>query len=461
MSHLTDTIIAPATPQGHSAIAVIRLSGPEAVTITDAIFKGADLQKVPSHTVHYGWITGENGSDIDEVMVSVFRAPKTFTAEDSTEISCHGSPHIVQQIMARAISKGARTAHPGEFTLRAFLNGRIDLSQAEAVADLIQSHSARSGEIAVKQLKGGISGVLKDLRQQLVDFAALLELELDFSEEDVEFANRGKLQTLVRQLLHVTEPMAKTFHWGNSIREGIPVAIIGAPNAGKSTLLNTLLQEDKALVSDIAGTTRDFIEDTLVLDGVAFRFIDTAGIRETTDVLEGMGIERSRQKLREADIIIYMVDAANDVESIVNGFRSLQIKSGQSAIILLNKCDLISAAVYGPKILKTAEATGTIVMPVTAKYAHTLAPLMDFLRTYIRSHHDADGTVITNARHYEALQSTSAALRKVLLGLGSHIPSDLIAMDIRQALYHLGTITGEVASDELLDSIFSRFCIGK
>lgn len=461
MSHLTDTIIAPATPQGHSAIAVIRLSGPDSIRITSEIFRGADLCQAASHTVHYGWVTDDEGRELDEVMVTVFRAPRTFTAEDCTEISCHGSPHLVQEIMTVAIKHGARPANPGEFTLRAFLNGRIDLSQAEAVADLIQSNSAKSGEIAIRQLKGSISGTLHDLRQQLVDFAALIELELDFSEEDVEFAHRGRLTDLVHKILNVTEPMAKSFQWGNSIREGIPVAIIGAPNAGKSTLLNTLLNEEKALVSDIAGTTRDFIEDTINIDGIIFRFIDTAGLRETTDILEGMGIERSRQKLREADIILFVADVTHAEEEIIRDFRDLELRPGQKSAILLNKSDLVSAAISQPKAAEISSITGVATMPVTARYAHTLGPLMKFLDDHIRSHGTQEGTVITNARHYDALVNTSRALHKVLKGLSSDVPSDLVALDIREALYHLGTITGEVVTDDLLDSIFSKFCIGK
>jgi tRNA modification GTPase len=460
MNHLTDTIIAPATPQGQSAIAVIRLSGPNAINITDHIFKGKRLAEADSHTVHYGWIV-DGDKEIDEVMVAVFRAPKTFTTEDSTEISCHGSPQLVQAIISLAIKNGAKSAYPGEFTLRAFLNGRLDLSQAEAVADLIHSSSAKSSEIALNQLKGHFSHMLKDLRQELIDFAALIELELDFSEEDVEFAHRGRLKDLIHKIIKVINPLLDSFRWGNSIKEGIPVAIIGAPNAGKSTLLNTILKEEKALVSDIAGTTRDFIEDTLIIDGIVFRFIDTAGIRETSDVLEGLGIERSKQKLREAEIVLFLSDVNNNVEGTIGEFRNLALTKDQTGVILLNKADTISAAISEPKTQEIADKTGVKTLLITAKYHETLQPLLSYFSEYIQHHNRAEGTIISNSRHYEALENTKLSLQKVLEGMDSGLSSDFVAMDIREALFHLGMITGEVSTDDLLESIFSKFCIGK
>ena len=460
MNHLTDTIIAPATPQGQSAIAVIRLSGPEAIAITHRIFKGKKLSEADSHTIHYGWILDDD-KEIDEVMVSVFRAPRTFTAEDSTEISCHGSPHIVQSIINVAIKNGAKTAFPGEFTLRAFLNGRIDLSQAEAVADLIHASSSKSATIALHQLKGHFAHMLKDLRQELIDFAALIELELDFSEEDVEFAHRGRLKDLIHKIITVINPLLDSFRWGNSIKEGIPVAIIGAPNAGKSTLLNTILNEEKALVSDIAGTTRDFIEDTLVIDGIMFRFIDTAGIRETSDVLEGLGIERSKQKLREAEIVLFISDIHNSVEKTIENFHNLALTKDQTGVILLNKADTISAALAEPKTQTISDKSGVKTLLITAKYKETLQPLLTYFSEYIQHHNQAEGTIISNTRHYEALENTKLCLQKVLAGLDSGLSSDFVAMDIREALFHLGTITGEVSTDDLLESIFSKFCIGK
>jgi tRNA modification GTPase len=460
MNHLTDTIIAPATPQGQSAIAVIRLSGPEAIAITDRIFKGKKLSEADSHTIHYGWIVDDD-KEIDEVLVSVFRAPRTFTAEDSTEISCHGSPHIVQSIINVAIKNGAKTAFPGEFTLRAFLNGRIDLSQAEAVADLIHASSSKSATIALHQLKGHFAHMLKDLRQELIDFAALIELELDFSEEDVEFAHRGRLKDLIHKIITVINPLLDSFRWGNSIKEGIPVAIIGAPNAGKSTLLNTILNEEKAMVSDIAGTTRDFIEDTMVIDGITFRFIDTAGIRHTTDILEGMGIERSRQKLREAEIVLFLSDIHNSVEKTIEDFHNLALTKDQTGVILLNKSDTISAAQSEPKTQIIADKSGVKTLLITAKYKETLQPLLTYFSEYIQNHNQAEGTIISNTRHYEALENTKLCLQKVLAGLDSGLSSDFVAMDIREALFHLGTITGEVSTDDLLESIFSKFCIGK
>ena len=460
MNHLTDTIIAPATPQGQSAIAVIRLSGSQAVDITDKIFKGKNLLDAKSHTIHYGWIV-DGDKEIDEVMVSVFRAPKTFTTEDSTEISCHGSPQLVQAIISLAIKHGAKSAFPGEFTLRAFLNGRLDLSQAEAVADLIHASSTKSSEIALNQLKGHFSSMLKDLRQELIDFAALIELELDFSEEDVEFAHRGRLKDLIHKIIKVINPLLDSFHWGNSIKEGIPVAIIGAPNAGKSTLLNTILNEEKALVSDIAGTTRDFIEDTLVIDGVMFRFIDTAGIRETSDILEGLGIERSKQKLREAEIVLFISDIHKSVEETIAEFNDLQLTKDQTGVILLNKADTISAAQAEPKTQSIAEKSGVKTLLITAKYKETLQPLLRYFTEYIQNHNQAEGTIISNTRHYEALENTKLCLQKVIAGLDSGLSSDFVAMDIREALFHLGSITGEVSTDDLLESIFSKFCIGK
>ena len=460
MNHITDTIIAPATPQGQSAIAVIRLSGTDAIAITDRIFKGKKLAEADSHTIHYGWIMDEE-KEIDEVMVSVFRAPKTFTTEDSTEISCHGSPQLVQFIISLAIKNGAKSAFPGEFTLRAFLNGRLDLSQAEAVADLIHASSAKSSEIALNQLKGHFSSMLKDLRQELIDFAALIELELDFSEEDVEFAHRGRLKDLIHKIITVINPLLDSFRWGNSIKEGIPVAIIGAPNAGKSTLLNTILNEEKALVSDIAGTTRDFIEDTLVIDGIMFRFIDTAGIRETSDILEGLGIERSKQKLREAEVVLFISDIHKSIEETLLDFNNLQLTKDQTGVILLNKADTISAAQAEPKTQAVANNSGVKTLLITAKYKETLQPLLSYFSEYIQNHNQAEGTIISNTRHYEALESTKLCLQKVLAGLESGLSSDFIAMDIREALFHLGTITGEVSTDDLLESIFSKFCIGK
>lgn len=457
---LTDTIIAPATPQGQSALAVLRISGPKAIEITDKIFKGKKLSKAASHTIHYGWIVNED-HEIDEVMVSLFRSPKTFTTEDSTEISCHGSPHIVQKILNVAIKSGARMAHPGEFTLRAFLNGRLDLSQAEAVADLIQSTSSKSSEIALKQLKGQFSSRLKELRQELIDFAALIELELDFSEEDVEFANRDRLSSLIHRIIRVIDPLIESFKWGNSIKEGIPVAIIGPPNAGKSTLLNTILNEEKALVSDIAGTTRDFIEDILVIDGIAFRFIDTAGIRETTDTLEGLGIKRSHQKLQEAEIIFYLNDVQNDVHKIIEDFNKLDLSDIPNVIILLNKADTISLALAEPKAKQIENITGKKCFLITAKYRHTLVNLFNYLNEYVNRYNQSEGTIISNSRHFEALQNTKSALLKVLDGMESKLSSDFVAMDIREALFHLGSITGEVSTDDLLESIFSKFCIGK
>ncbi len=457
---LTDTIIAPATPQGQSAIAVIRLSGDKALEITKSFFKGTDLTQATSHTIHYGWII-DGDKEIDEVMVSVFKAPRTFTTEDSTEISCHGSPQIVQNIIEVAIKNGARLANPGEFTLRAFLNGRIDLSQAEAVADLIHSTSSKSSEIALKQLKGQFSHLLAELRQELVDFAALIELELDFSEEDVEFANRARLKNLIHKIQNIIGPLMDSFRWGNSVKEGIPVAIIGAPNAGKSTLLNTLLNEEKAIVSDIAGTTRDFIEDILTIDGVSFRFTDTAGIRQTEDTLEGLGIERSLQKMHDAQIIFYLIDIHKSTDELITELQAVQKSENQTFLVLLNKADTLPQAQADNKKLDIENTLKLPVFVITAKYRHTLLSVLNYLSNYIKENNPSEGTIITNARHHEALAKTHEALNKVMEGMSAALPTDLVAMDIREALYHLGLITGEVSTDDLLESIFTRFCIGK
>ena len=460
MNHLTDTIIAPATPQGQSAIAIVRLSGKDAIAITEKIFKGKKLSEVDSHTIHYGWIV-DGEKEIDEVMVSVFRAPKTFTTEDSTEISCHGSPQIVQAILSLAISIGARSADPGEFTLRAFLNGRIDLSQAEAVSDLIHATSSKSSEIALNQLRGKVSSTLKQLRQELIDFAALIELELDFSEEDVEFANRSRLKNLIHKIIKVIVPLLDSFRWGNSIKQGIPVAIIGPPNAGKSTLLNTILNEEKALVSDVAGTTRDFIEDTIILDGISFRFIDTAGIRETSDALESQGIERSIQKLREAEIVLYLSDVHRAVSDTIADFNKLNLSSTQSGFILLNKADTISTDDAENKVREVIRLSGQKPFLITAKVMSSVQQIFTQLNDYIKTSNQSEGTIINNSRHFEALQNTKLSLQRVLSGMDANVSSDLLTIDIREALYYLGTITGQVTTEDLLESIFSKFCIGK
>ncbi|MBK9565844.1 MAG: tRNA uridine-5-carboxymethylaminomethyl(34) synthesis GTPase MnmE [Saprospiraceae bacterium] len=412
MNHITDTIIAPATPQVKVLSLLSDFPGTDAIAITDHIFKGEKLAEADSHTIHYGWIMDEE-KEIDEVMVSVFRAPKTFTTEDSTEISCHGSPHLVQAIISLAIKNGAKSAFPGEFTLRAFLNGRLDLSQAEAVADLIHASSTKSSEIALNQLKGHFSQKLKDLRQELINFAALIELELDFSEEDVEFAHRGRLKDLIHKIMKVINPMLDSFRWGNSIKEGISVAIIGAPNVGKSTLLNTILNEEKALVSDIAGTTRDFIEDTLVIDGVVFRFIDTAGIRETTDVLEGLGIERSKQKLREAEIVLFISDIHNSIENTITEYQNLALSKDQTGVILLNKADTIAAAQAEHKTQTIADQSGVKTLHITAKYSETLQPLLNyFFRLHpkpqsCRGHHDHQHQRLRRLGKHQAMSSES------------------------------------------------------
>lgn len=448
-----DTIVAPATAPGVSAIAVIRLSGPESLSICNQVFKGKDLTQVDANTIHFGTIN-DGDQLIDEVLVSVFKAPHSFTKEDSIEISTHGSMYIVEKVIQLLIRKGARSAEPGEFTRRAFLNGQFDLAQAEAVADLIHSDSEAAHQAAIHQMRGGFSEEIKALRDQLIHFASLVELELDFGEEDVEFADRDDLKKLVNDLLQVIIRLASSFDMGNVIKEGIPIAIVGKPNAGKSTLLNSLLNEEKAIVTEIAGTTRDFIEDELIIEGVKFRFIDTAGLRDTEDMVESIGIARSREKMAEASLVLFIYDTREDspagIEEELSKLKKLEIPY----LILGNKIDLVDDITTLPSRDDT--------MFISAQDKEKV----DALRTRLIELVHLDGykkgdTVVTNIRHYESLIRSRESLDKVLIGLGQNITGDFLAMDIRQSLHHLGLIVGEVTTDDLLESIFSRFCIGK
>lgn len=449
----SDTIVALSTAPGVAAIGVIRLSGEKAVEIVDRLFRGKNLLKQASHTIHLGKVVHQNVV-IDEVLVSLFLAPASYTKENVLEISCHGSPYIQQKIIEALIDSGARAAKPGEFTLRAFLNGRFDLSQAEAVADLIASDSEASHRSALHQMKGGFSREIKLLREQLIHFASLVELELDFSEEDVEFADREKLQSLVKLTLSVVENLIHSFTLGNVIRNGVNVVIAGKPNAGKSTLLNAFLMEDRAIVSEIAGTTRDTIEEMMNIKGILFRFIDTAGIRESIDVIESIGIERTLEKIRTAEVVLYLFDVTKtgraDLEEEIRALEHEQL------LLIGNKADLADEQEMEEKF------RGMDVLFISAITHENIEAIKERLYALVmdRTIH-TESSIVTNARHYAALKSCREALLRVLDALASKIESDFLAQDIRYALDALGEITGEITTDDLLDNIFSKFCIGK
>ncbi|WP_082214100.1 tRNA uridine-5-carboxymethylaminomethyl(34) synthesis GTPase MnmE [Dyadobacter psychrophilus] len=449
--HQQEVICALATPSGVGAIAVIRVSGLGSISLVKSIFKGKNLEEAESHTVHFGTIQSA-GEIIDEVLVTVFKTPKSFTKEDSIEISCHGSDYIIRQILKLLISKGARIAKPGEFTQRAFLNGQFDLVQAEAVAALIAADSQASHKTALNQLRGGFSRKLASLRTELIHFASLIELELDFGEEDVEFAQRDDLRRLIEALLSTIAPLIDSFDFGNALKEGVPVAIIGSPNVGKSTLLNALLNEEKAIVTSIAGTTRDVIEDTIVLEGLKFRFIDTAGIRETTDLVESIGIERSKAAMEKADIVIFLFDSLETLHE--NQQLARLLPSEKQVLYVLNKIDI------GEIAPESLEALQNDIISISAKSQTGLSDLTNKLVSMVYGQSASD-TVVTNLRHYEHLVKTHDALQDVLNGLETGVTGDFLAQDIRLSLHHLGEITGTIVTDDLLDNIFSKFCIGK
>ncbi|MFN8436401.1 MAG: tRNA uridine-5-carboxymethylaminomethyl(34) synthesis GTPase MnmE [Cytophagales bacterium] len=445
-----ETIVALSTASGVGAIAVIRLSGIDSFDIVNKVFRGKDLKIQKSHTAHFGLIV-ENEAIIDEVVVTIFKGPQSFTKEDVVEISCHGSPYIVNKIIRLLIKNGARSANAGEFTQRAFLNGRFDLTQAEAVADLIASENELSHQLAVKQLRGGFAKEIQNLRTELIDFASLIELELDFSEEDVEFANRDHLKTNIYKILHVISPLIQSFEWGNTVKNGVPVVIVGRPNAGKSTLLNTLLNEERAIVSDIAGTTRDTIEEYFVINGLKFRLIDTAGLRDTVDTIESIGIKKAYEKINEADIVIYLYDSTQmTAKELKSDLEALTIKD-QKLLVIGNKAD---------KLTDKSKLEHTQLL-LSAQVASDVEVLKNELFKIASSQKGSSDNVITNSRHYESLLKTQEALEQVLNGMELGITSDFIAMDIRLALHHLGLITGEVTTDDLLGNIFGKFCIGK
>lgn len=450
-----DTIVALATAHGVSAIGVIRLSGPRAIEIVAEMFTSKDLKQARGYTLHVGELKHE-GRLVDEVVVSIFRGPRSYTGEDIAEISCHGSPFIQENIINACVELGARLAKPGEFTQRAFLHGKLDLTQAEAVADLIASNTSASHQTALKNIRGGFSEVLKQLRDQLISFSALIELELDFSQEDVEFADRTELQKLITVIDGTVSELIHSFKLGNVIKNGVKVAIVGKPNAGKSTLLNSLLNENRAIVSEIAGTTRDTIEEVINIDGILFRLIDTAGIRESKDVVEAIGVERSLEKMKEADIVIYMFDVAAENRSGLEAAQAEVAGVNANYLVIGNKADMMGEAETARKF------EGIDALYISAKTHHHLGLLKERLvDKVLQGQVNTESTIVTNARHYHALVQVAGSIADVRQGLDSKIPGDLLALDIRRALHYLGEITGEITNDDQLDYIFSKFCIGK
>ncbi|MEY2636347.1 MAG: tRNA modification GTPase MnmE [Bacteroidota bacterium] len=452
--NFSDTIVALATPAGVGAIGVIRLSGDRAIEIVNKVFQPKDLSVQASHTIHYGRIES-TGRVYDEVVASLYIAPRSYTKENVVEISCHGSPFIQESILQLFVEQGARFARPGEFTQRAFLNGAFDLAQAEAVADVIAADSAAAQNAALHQLRGGFSKELAALREELIHFASLIELELDFGEEDVEFADRQDLEDLVNQLLANIRPLVASFRTGNAVKNGVATVIVGKPNAGKSTLLNALLNEDRAIVSDIAGTTRDSLEDEWTLGGIKFRLVDTAGLRETTDVIEALGVERTQAWVKKAQVVIYMADATSETPA---GFAAGVEALGQldiPVIKLLNKVDQISD-------LSAFQSAIPDLIAISAKNRSGLTDLETALLNVIGLDQvSTSGTLVTNLRHYQQLLQTQETLEGVLAALKTGLTGDLIAQDLRYALHHLGEITGQISNDDLLKNIFGKFCIGK
>jgi tRNA modification GTPase len=458
MLSITDTIVALATPPGEGAIGIIRLSGNEAIIIANHLFRGKNLLQQATHTLHFGKIVHE-GQTIDEVLISLFRNPHSYTGEDVVEISCHGSQYILQHIIALCLQQGARMAKAGEFTLRAFLKGKLDLTQAEAVADLIASQSSAAHKAAMHNLRGGFSNQLKDMREELIRFAALVELELDFSQEDVEFADRTQLNELIQRIAQNTAQLLHTFTLGNAIKNGVSVAIVGKPNAGKSTLLNTLLNEERAIVSDIAGTTRDTIEETLNINGILFRLIDTAGIREhTTDTIEQIGVARSKAARSQADIVVYLFDVNDtDTQELQQEIQFMQ-QEAFKFLLVGNKCDTLELG----QLNHLHAAIYPTPLYIAARNNLHIHQLKEALFQLVSGGSiTQEGTIVTNARHYAALQELHKALQTVQEGLNAQIPGDLLALDIRTCLQYLGDITGEVSNEDKLDYIFSKFCIGK
>ncbi len=456
-----DTIVALATPNGVGAIGIVRLSGDRAISVAETIFFGKRLSQQESHTLHFGVIK-DGETVIDEVLVSIFKNPHSFTGEDSVEISAHGSPYVLQQIISLCIKNGARLATAGEFTQRAFMNGKLDLSQAESVADIIAAQSKGQHELAIKQMRGGYSEQIEELRQELIDFTALIELELDFSEEDVEFADREKFYALINKSKEVIHSLIQSFQYGNVLKNGVPVAIVGEPNVGKSTLLNALLNEEKAIVSDIAGTTRDFIEDELSIDGINFRFIDTAGIRMTDDILESKGIERSFQKLKDASIVLYLADINKPHREIAQNVKSIKFDSNQDVIIVLNKSDQFESNCSAYDVEEAvAVLTNYTCLELSAVTKRNLEKLKKLLVKTIEKRKIQTDIQVSNARHLHALEKAQESLQKVEDGLQNNVSGEFVSIDARVALDALGSITGKITNEDVLSSVFSRFCIGK
>ena len=461
--------MAPATVPGTGAVTMIRVSGRDALGIVGKVVScpGGQVESAPANTIRYGLVRSEDGRVLDEVMVSVFRAPRSYTGEDSAEITCHASSYVASELMRLLCKAGARMASPGEFTRRAFVNGKMDLAQAEAVADVISSSGAASLRVAMNQLRGGYSSELKALRSKLMEMASLLELELDFSEEDVQFADREKLTGLLNESRSRLLSLTDSFRYGNALKEGVPVVIAGAANSGKSTLLNALLGEDRAIVSDIAGTTRDTVEETMTVEGVKFRFIDTAGLRPTDDAIESIGIERSYKKITQAAVVLAILDLTAGEEengALISDIVSRIKPSEQKLIVLLNKVDILAPNI-NVSILNNSVSSAdekVVKIYISAKTGFGLDLLKNELaKTQKDKTFDSDQAVVTNLRHYQALSEAAGYLEKVSLGITSGTPTELLAEDLRQALNQLGTITGEVTSDDILGEIFSRFCIGK
>lgn len=459
---LNDTIVALATPSGAGAVAIVRVSGPSAIDTVADVFqsiKNKDLRKQKTHTLHLGYIK-DGEKIIDQVLVSLFKGTNSYTGEPTVEISCHGSTFIQQQIIQLLLRKGCRMATAGEFTMRSFLNGKMDLSQAEAVADLIASDNEAAHQLAMQQMRGGFSNEIAKLREELLNFASLIELELDFSEEDVEFADRTAFRDLVSRIQFVLKRLIDSFAVGNVIKNGIPVAIVGEPNVGKSTLLNALLNEERAIVSDIAGTTRDTIEDELVIEGIGFRFIDTAGIRETKDVVESIGIQKTFEKIEQAQLVLFLVEnsRAKDIESLKQEIAEIKNKYPQKALlVIMNKMDLLA----GDDITNLTSTISNLIL-ISAKQKVGIEELKGQLLGLVNTGALRNNeTIVTNTRHYDSLIKALEEIQKVQYGLDTNIPADLMAIDIRQALFFFGEITGQVTNDELLGNIFANFCIGK
>jgi tRNA modification GTPase len=464
-----ETIVALASPSGAGAIAIIRLSGKDSLTIAEQVFQsvsGKSISKQKTHTIHLGNIVDE-GKIFDQVLLSIFKNPYSYTGEDVVEISCHGSTYIQQQIIQLVLRKGCRMAQAGEFTLRAFLNGKLDLSQAEAVADLISSDNEASHQIALQQMRGGFSNEIAKLRDELLNFASLIELELDFAEEDVEFADRTQFTELLNRIEFVLKRLIDSFSIGNVIKNGIPVAIVGEPNVGKSTLLNAFLNEERAIVSEIAGTTRDTIEDELVIGGISFRFIDTAGIRETIDVIESIGIKKTFEKIEQAQVVLFLIDSLQLIIDNENSFK-IEIEKIRNQfpqkplIVVINKVDSLNHKQNEILLEKLSIINYQLSIKISAKNKTGIDELKNQLLSFVNNGALRNNeTIITNTRHYDSLLKALEEIQKVKFGLNSGLPSDLMAIDIKQALYYFGEITGEVTNDELLGNIFANFCIGK